>query len=251
MSRKKKKGNHWGSTQIIVIIVAFIAAALGIFAYNRIVNSSADDADYTNAPRITSEAALKEIQPYTGKILVQGNMTGNSTFTFAERYNKVNMLKESEVSGDFIYSELDIRNPETYIQNESDVEKNNATPEYATHWVGLTYKEQAEGLNVYGMPIDAEKLLVVHLKDFGDLYDTTKERATFKAIVGSEAPVVIIGNMENGEFVKGTLYVNGTFDEALSDLKGGSVFFLILLIVWLIICALVIVSMYLQRYDKM
>lgn len=253
MSKKKKRGKskrQWGKTQITYSIAAGIAAFIGVIIYFIAIHSFSDDVDYADAPQVTSETIMNEYRSYTGKIIIQGMMTGE-TYTFEDKYDAVSMAEKTTVPGEFLYTDLILQRPEKYIKNQREVDQNNELPEYDYRDQKYTQKRQSDNLNIYGVQLDMEKFVLVGVTDYGELYDTTDEDAFFEAIEGPEVPIVILGDMENGEFINGNFYVNGSIDKAISDAGGGLLLFHILLVIWLLLCGFVFLSMYLQRYDEM
>lgn len=248
--KKSKAKKQWGKTQVTYSIVAGIAALIGVVVYFIAIHSFSDDVDYADAPQVTSEVSMNKFKSYTGKIIIQGIMTGE-TYAFEEKYDAVSMAKKTTVAGRFLYSDLILQRPEKYVKNQKEVDYSNVLPEYAYRNQKYSHKRQADDLNLFGVKLDMEKFVLVGLTDYGELYDTTAEDAFFRAIEGPEVPVVILGDMENGEFINGNFYVNGTIEKAISDAGGGLLLFPILLAVWLLICGFVFLSMYLQRYDEM
>lgn len=253
MSKKQKRDKakkQWGKTQVTYSMVAGIAALVGVIVYLIAIRNFSDDVDYTDAPQVTSEAAMNDLGAYTGKIIVQGMMTGES-YTFEDKYDAVSMAEKTTVAGKFLYTDLILQRPEKYVKNQNEVDYSNALPEYDYRDQKYSNKRQADDLNIFGVKLDLDKFVLVGLTDYGELYDTTAEDAFFKAIDGPEISIVILGDMENGAFINGNLYVNGTIEKAISDAGGGLILFHILLVIWLLICGFVFLSMYLQRYDTM
>lgn len=250
MSKKGKK-KRWGKFQLKLTIGALIAAVLGICIRTAIINKHSGETNYSDAPKITSYEEMSKLQPYSGKILMQGTLSGTE-YGFYDKYGDIVMAEKPTVEEKFIYSEFKISRPEQVVSNKSDVEKYNASPQYETKWLNRYYEEQADDLQIFDIPVVAEKFVIVDLTDYGEIYKTKKEIGSLNAIDGPEANVVILATMENGEFVSGNMYIGGDFETAISDAASGiKLICNILLVIWLAICGFVIFSMYIQRYDNL